>query len=45
MLYDVDFVTTLDLEGDDDIKDEVREVVQACYNSIQEETFTQKKHF
>jgi len=40
MLWDVTLLTTLDLR-DDEVEDEVREVVRQCYDSIQEETFTQ----
>ncbi len=40
LLEDAFFLTTLDLERSE-VEDEVREVVQACYDSIQEETFTQ----
>lgn len=39
-LADVTFLTTLDLD-ESEIEDEVRTVVEACYDSIQAETFTQ----
>lgn len=39
-LLDVTFLTTLDLTKDE-VEDEVCEVVEACYDSIQAETFAQ----
>lgn len=39
-LLDVTFLTTLDLT-EDEVEDEVCEVVEACYDSIQAETFAQ----
>jgi len=40
-LTDVEFRTTLDFSGltDDELREEAEEVIQACYASIQEETF------
>lgn len=39
-LEDITFLTTLEL-ANDQVEDEVREVVQSSYDSIQEGTFTQ----
>lgn len=41
-LADVTLLTTLEL-SDDEVVDIVREVVEACYESVQEETFVQSK--
>jgi len=41
-LEDVTLFTTLDLD-DSEIEGEIREIVQACYDSIQEETFNQQR--
>jgi len=43
MLVDVDFYTGWDDLTEDDLDNEVRKVVGACYDSIQEETFCQSK--
>lgn len=42
LLEGVTFLTTLDLNSDE-VEDAARKVVQACYDSIQEETFTQSR--
>jgi hypothetical protein len=42
VLEDVEFLTTLDLK-EEEVEDEVREVVQASYDSIQWEAFCQSK--